>query len=170
MFCRRLGIIFIYMKPRKTKDKNPFLTVDTFKPTVRRQFERNKSGNEIYDEDGVIHKGIIGFEKPPKLADRKQYTKIYNEGRKEIVKLSMPAIKVLFYIMSEVENSDTFLFDMQKCMAFIEYKDKNSIYRAIKELKDASFIASSSSAKVYMINPLYFYNGDRIQLYKEMIR
>lgn len=158
------------MKPRKVKDKNPFFTIDTFKPTVKRQFERNKSGNQICDEDGVIHKGIIGFEKPPKLADRKQYTKIYNEGRRKMIELSMPALKVLFYIMSEMDSSDTFDFRIDKCMDFTNYKDKNSIYRAMRELKDKSFIASSSSPKVYMVNPLYFYNGDRTELYKELIR
>lgn len=159
----------MYMKPRKVKDKNPFFNQETFKPTIKRQFERNKSSNEVYDADGEVHRGVIGFEKPPKLNDRKQYTKIYNEGRKQIIKLSLPAMKVLFYIMSEMDSSDTISFDVQKCMDFSEYKDRNSVYRAVKELKDTNFIASSSSPKVYMINPLYIYNGDRIELYKELV-
>lgn len=160
----------MYMKPRKVKDPNPFFNQDTFKPTIKRQFVRNDGGNEVYDQDGVVHSGIIGFEKPPKLADRRQYTKIYNEGRRKMLTLSKPASNVLLYIMSEMDSSDTFDFRIDKCVEFTGYKDRNSIYRAMKELKDKSFIASSSSPKVYMVNPLYFYNGDRTELYKELIK
>lgn len=158
------------MKHRKVKDTNPFFTIDTFKPTVKRQFERNRSGSEVYDQDGVIHKAVIGFEKPPKLTDRKQYIKIYNEGRRQMLTLSKSANNVLLYIMSEMDSSDTIYFHIDKCMEYTGYKDKNSIYRAIKELKDRQFMASSSLPKVYIINPLFFYNGDRTELYKELVR
>lgn len=157
------------MKPRKVRDANPFFTEDTFKPTPSNKIEYNKSLNEVYDSDGVVHTGVIGFAKLPKMTDRKRFTKVYKEGLLRMMELSTPAIKVLFYIISEMDTTDTVDFTMRKCIDYTGYKDKNNIYRAIRELKEKSFITESSLPKVYMVNPLLIYNGNRIELYKELI-
>ena len=158
------------MKPRKVKDRNPFFTEDTFKPTARNKIIPNKGSSEVYNSDGEVHSGVIGFVAPPKLSDRRQFTKVYRDGLKKMMNLSTPALKVLFYIISEMDSTDTIDFTMRKCMDYTGYKDKNNIYRAIRELKDQNFIAPSSLPKVYMINPLLFYNGDRMELYMELVR
>ena len=158
------------MKPRKVRDKNPFFTEDTFKPSSRQKVEYNVSSNEVYDADGVVHSGVIGFVKPPRLYDAKRYTKVYREGWKAIMSLSEPALKVLLYIISEMDTSDTIDFSIRKCADLTGYKNNNNIYRALRELKDKSFISESSLPKIYMINPLLIFNGNRIELYNELIR
>lgn len=160
----------MYMKQRKVKDANPFFTEDTFKPSSRQKVIPNKGSSEVYNSDGEVHTGIIGFVTPPKLSDRKRFTKVYREGFLRMMKLGNPALKVLFYIISEMDSTDTIDFTIRKCMDFTGYKDKNSIYRAIRELKDNEFISESSIPKVYMINPLLVYNGNRIELYNELIK
>ena len=87
-----------------------------------------------------------------------------------MLELSTPALKVLFYIISEMDSTDTIDFTMRKCMDFTGYKDNNNIYRAVRELKEKGFISESSQPKVYMINPLLIFNGNRIELYNELIR
>lgn len=170
LFCRRFSLIFICMKPRKVRDKNPFFTEDTFKPSSRQKIIPNKGSNEVYNADGEVHTGIIGFVTPPKLSDRKRFTKVYQEGWRRMMTLSNPALRVLFYIISEMDSTDTIDFTIRKCIDFTGYKDKNSIYRAIRELKDKGFISETSLPKVYMINPLLIYNGNRLELYKELVR
>lgn len=158
------------MKPRKVRDKNPFFTEDTFKPSSRQKIVPNKGSNEVYNSDGEVHTGVIGFVTPPKLYDKKRFTKVYREGWNKMLELSTPALKVLFYIISEMDSTDTIDFTMRKCMDFTGYKDNNNIYRAIRELKAKGFISESSQPKVYMINPLLIFNGNRIELYNELIR
>lgn len=157
------------MKQRKVKDSNPFFTEETFKPTLRRKITQNKGSNEVYNADGEVHSGVLGFVTYPKMYDKKRFTKVYREGWNKMMELSTPALKVLFYIISEMDSTDTIDFSMRKCIDFTGYKDKNNIYRAIKELKDKQFISESSLPKVYMINPLLIYNGNRIELYNELI-
>lgn len=158
------------MKPRKVRDKNPFFTEDTFKPSSRQKIVPNKGSNEVYNSDGEVHTGVIGFVTLPKLYDKKRFTKVYREGWHKMLELSTPALKVLFYIISEMDSTDTIDFTMRKCMDFTGYKDNNNIYRAVRELKEKGFISESSQPKVYMINPLLIFNGNRIELYNELIR
>lgn len=158
------------MKPRKVRDKNPFFTEDTFKPSSRQKIVPNKGSNEVYNSDGEVHTGVIGFVTPPKLYDKKRFTKVYREGWHKMLELSTPGLKVLFYIISEMDSTDTIDFTMRKCMDFTGYKDNNNIYRAVRELKEKGFISESSQPKVYMVNPLLIFNGNRIELYNELIR
>lgn len=158
------------MKQRKVKDANPFFTEDTFKPSSRQKIVPNKGSNEVYNLDGEIHSGVIGFVTPPKLYDKKRFTKVYREGWHKMMNLSTPALRVLFYIISEMDSTDTIDFSIRKCTDFTGYKDKNSIYRAIRELKKEQFISESSLPKVYMINPLLIFNGNRIELYNELVK
>ena len=69
-----------------------------------------------------------------------------------------------------MDTSDTIDFSIRKCADLTGYKNNNNIYRALRELKDKSFISESSLPKIYMINPLLIFNGNRIELYNELIR
>lgn len=155
------------MAQRRTELPNPFISSDNFKPKSRRKINRNTSLNEVYDSDGVVHSGIIGFETLPELYDSQRFTKVYKQGWAIMAELSNSAMKVLLYFISVMDYCDTVEFDIRKCTRFTGYKDKSHIYKAIKELKDKSVIAETDSPRLYFLNPTMFFLGkDRLKLLK----
>lgn len=152
------------MTQRKTELPNPFISADTFKPKSRQKITPNKGSNEVYNADGEIHTGVIGFVSPPKPYDSYRFTKVYREGWKIMAELSVPALKVLFYFISVMDYSDTVEFNIHKCIKFTGYKDSATIYRSIKELKEKSILADTNIPKIFFINPLLIYRGDRLKL------
>lgn len=155
------------MAQRGTELPNPFISNENFKPKARRKINRNTSLNEVYDSDGVVHSGIIGFETLPELYDSQRFTKVYKQGWAIMAELSNSAMKVLLYFISVMDYCDTVEFDIRKCTRFTGYKDKSHIYKAIKELKDKNVIAETDSPRLYFLNPTMFFLGkDRLKLIK----
>lgn len=155
------------MAQRGTELPNPFISSENFKPKARRKINRNTSLNEVYDSDGVVHSGIIGFETLPELYDSQRFTKVYKQGWAIMAELSNSAMKVLLYFISVMDYCDTVEFDIRKCTRFTGYKDKSHIYKAIKELKDKNVIAETDSPRLYFLNPTMFFLGkDRLKLIK----
>lgn len=153
------------MADRGTELRNPFISEENFKPKSRRKIKRNKSLNEVYDADGVVHGGIIGFEVMPELYDAQRFTKVYKQGWLVMSELSSSALKVLLYFISNLDYRDTVDFDIRKCTKFTGYKDKSHIYKAIRELKDKNVIADTDSPRLYFLNPTMFFLGkDRLKL------
>lgn len=155
------------MAQRGTELPNPFISECNFKPKSRRKIKRNKSLNEVYDADGVVHCGVIGFEVSPDLYDAQRFTKVYKQGWSIMSELSSSALRVLLYFISVMDYCDTVEFDIRKCTKFTGYKDKSHIYKAIKELKEKSVIAETDSPRLYFLNPTMFFLGkDRLKLLK----
>lgn len=153
------------MAQRGTELPNPFISSDNFKPKTRRKISKNKALNEVYDSDGVVHSGVIGFEMLPELYDSQRFTKVYKQGWSIMSELSSSALRVLLYFISVMDYCDTVEFDIRKCTKFTGYKDKSHIYKAIKELKERSVIAETDSPRLYFLNPTMFFLGkDRLKL------
>ena len=153
------------MADRGTELRNPFISEESFTPKSKRKIKRNKSLNEVYDADGVVHSGVIGFEVPPEPYDYQRFTKVYKQGWLVMSELSSSALKVLLYFISNMDYRDTVDFDIRKCTKFTGYKDKSHIYKAIRELKEKNVIADTDSPRLYFLNPMMFFLGkDRLKL------
>ena len=154
------------MKNRGTELPNPFITAEYFRLKSKQKIEHNRSLNEVYDSDGVVHSGVIGFVKLPKIYDSERFFKMYKPGLKVISELSDSSTKVLLYLMSVMGYSDTVEFNIHKCSNFTGYKDKSYIYKAVKELKEKNVIADTDIPRLFFLNPTYFYLGNRLELVK----
>lgn len=155
------------MKLRGTELKNPFISEEHFKPRARRKIKKNTSFNEVYDSDGVVYEGVIGFEVLPELYDSQRFTKVYKQGWAVMSELSSSALRVLLFFISNMDYRDTVDFEIRKCTKFTGYKDKSHIYKAIRELKDKNVIAETDSPRLYFLNPTMFFLGkDRLKLLK----
>lgn len=152
------------MAQRKTDLPNPFISIDNFKPKARQKIIPNKGSNEVYNEDGEIHKGVIGFVTPPKIYDSYRFIKFYKDGLIAMDELSEAGLKVLRYILNIMDYSDTVSFDIRECEKFTKYKQRTHIYKAIRELKEKNILADTDIPRVFFINPLMFYKGDRLKL------
>lgn len=94
-----------------------------------------------------------------------------NTGLKEIM-LSFKASTntLLLYILLRVENgSDLFLINKQHLVDRLKLFSKDTLYNAINELIDKGVIAKSSEKHHYWINPGFFFNGSRPNLFPENV-
>lgn len=95
--------------------------------------------------------------------DEEKFAKIYLSQFGAFWDLSKTAIKVLGYVLNNlIPNKDIVYIDIQDAMRYTGYKEEKSLYKGIAELVNADIIARSTSYIKYFINPLIFFNGDRV--------
>lgn len=149
----------------ETHKENPFLIqaleqVNNKTKKKRKYFSASKSMCEVVNSDGEIE-GYQAFFKQIEV-DEEQFTKLYTSQLKSLFQLGNGAIRVFAYIQTKVKpNSDTFLFDLEKCGEYTSLS-VSTIYKGLAELVKNEFIARSKYDFLYYINPLIFFNGDRI--------
>ena len=95
--------------------------------------------------------------------DEEKFAKIYLSQFGAFWDLSKTAIKVLGYVLNNlIPNKDIVYIDIQDAMKYTGYREEKSLYKGIAELVNADIIARSTSYIKYFINPLIFFNGDRV--------
>lgn len=143
---------------------NPFLQNISFRNSPRFRTEANPLGrSDVYTPDGEVIDNVSDFIKPLPPYDAKRFTKVYSDGWDAFIGLSHGAMKVMVYILRIMGYSDMFSFDVKRCMKEVGFKNRESVYRAVRELKEKSLIADCEEGGYY-INPSCFYKGDRTKL------
>lgn len=108
-----------------------------------------------------------------RLIDRKQYVKVYIEFLGELIKqgLSMPGIKMLFFILKKLkEGSDIVQFTLTAAKGNTGYKYDKSIYEGLVELIRMGVIArKEDSDEQFFINPQLIFRGNRQFVYLEAL-
>lgn len=143
---------------------NPFVEHTRFKSSIRiKRVATDEHTSEMYTRDGEVVSDIVSLEKRGAAYDAKRFVKAYNDGLDVFIRLPYGAMKVMVYILKTLGSSDTFSLDLKRCMIEAGFSNRSSVYRALKELKEAKLIADSEDGEYY-INPLCFYKGDRTKL------
>ncbi len=106
-----------------------------------------------------------------KQVDPEKFVKLYLSSLENFFELTTNAIRVLSYVFSITKpNQDGVLFDLEDAMKYTGYKAKATINRALDQLIENHFIARSRHASNYYINPVIFFNGDRITFANRYIK
>ena len=134
--------------------------------TVERGAYINQDGERI--EAGGIH--------TVEKIDREQFVKLYTGHMKAIFELKPAALKVLQYLISEIQatpNADAVIMGWFSAERYFSEQDvklsRRSFLRAMTELLEKDFIAESDKPGLFWINPNYFWNGDRYRFVREYI-
>jgi len=101
------------------------------------------------------------FEKDP-------FIKLYSERNfmNAFKNTSDTASKLFLYIAYTLEkNSDVIYINAEKAMEFVGIKSPTTYYKYVQELIDNAIITRKSNSE-YWINPLFLFNGNRIEFYK----
>jgi hypothetical protein len=156
-------------------EENPFVEVaiqqiddNTVKKT---QFINGNKGveNLVINQDGevIAQSKFVRFIE----VDEERFAKLYLSQFETFWELSKTAIRVFGYIVNNlIPNKDVVYIDMQDILKYTNYKEEKSIYKGIAELVNAGIIARSTSFIKYFINPMVFFNGDRITFATTYIR
>lgn len=104
-------------------------------------------------------------------ADKQSFLKLYTPHLKAFFELSQTAYRLLQFVFHTTQetaiNKDKIYISSQQAQDF--FADNNSsissasYYRAMKELVEKLFLAETTEANFYFINPTLFFNGDRIE-------
>lgn len=148
-------------------EENPFLenalkNIET--NTVRKtQFVNGSKGveNIVSNQDGEVV-GHTRFVRYIEL-DEDKFAKVYLSQFGVFWELSKTAIRVFGYILTNlIPNKDIVYIDIQDALKYTGYREEKSLYKGIAELVNAGIIARSTSYIKYFINPMIFFNGDRV--------
>ena len=103
--------------------------------------------------------------------DEQQFAKIYLSNFSAFFDLQPSSIKVFGYILTQLKpNQDEFYFDRDECMKYTSYKSDTSIFKGLAQLLKSEIIARGKTDYRYYINPMIFFNGNRITFAKTYIK
>ena len=103
--------------------------------------------------------------------DEERFTKIYLSQFSAFFDLKSQGIKVFGYIMNNLfKDKDYFYFDREDCLNYTGYKSEKSVYIGLADLIENEIIARGKNDIIYFINPMVFFNGDRITFAKTYVK
>lgn len=104
--------------------------------------------------------------------DENKFAKVYLSQFAAFWELSKPAIRVLFgYILSALkQGQDRLIFKMNKALTYTNYSHRSHVLTGLSNLVECGIIARTSYDYECFINPLVFFNGNRVTFAKTYIR
>ncbi len=103
--------------------------------------------------------------------DEERFAKVYLSQFAAFWELSKPAIRVFGYIISTLKpGQDRIIFRMDKALSYTKYSHRSHILTGLSTLAECGIIARTSYEFEYFINPLVFFNGNRVTFAKTYIR
>jgi hypothetical protein len=103
--------------------------------------------------------------------DEDKFAKVYLSQFAAFWELSKPAIRVFGYILSALKPSqDRLIFKMDKALAYTKYGHRSHVLTGLSNLVECGIIARTPYDYEYFINPLVFFNGNRVTFAKTYIR
>lgn len=103
--------------------------------------------------------------------DEDQFAKLYISNLSQLNELSTAGVRVLTYILTRLKpNLAEVIFKIEDCMTHCKYKSKNSVYKGLTELINAQIVARGWADSIIFINPLVFFNGNRVSFATEYIK
>ena len=125
--------------------------------------QAERIANSIQDHfDGDVSVNVYVKKKAPKQSN---YVMFYQAVNLELVKILKPnACKVLLYLMSKTGYDNYVGVNQETIQEELDYKSKDSVIKAIKELKAYNIIISmpdliDKRRNVYFINPYQSWKG-----------
>lgn len=97
------------------------------------------------------------------IVDKDEFTKVYRSKVTAFFEVGKQGNRVFAFLQTILQPGQTqVFFIMRKACAFTKYKHPKDVYLGLAQLMDAQIITRSESDTMYFINPLIFFNGDRI--------
>ncbi len=157
-------------------ETNPFIeqSLEIVSENITRKYQRSSGQSQqailhAIDENGKVI-GHTTFVRQIQV-DEQQFVKIYLSRFEAFFNLSQCSIRIFGYILNNLKpNQDMILFDIDKCKEYTKYKTVKPIYKGLTELIESEIVARSKFEYVYYINPMIFFNGNRITFAESYIK
>lgn len=163
------------VKKHEVHEKNPFMQKAMEEISVKQRKEmlrRTKEGEGLLivsERSGEVE-GHTAFVRYIEV-DEAQFAKFYLSELSTLFDLTKPAIRVLAYLLNALKpNKDTVLFIMDDCLDYTKYKAKKDVLSGLSCLIESKIIARSKQEFLYFINPLVFFNGNRVTFARSYVK
>lgn len=158
-------------------EENPFLkqAVEEVQKNVVKKYKTAGSTDkkailQAYDPGTGEVLGHTQFIKQIEI-DEEKFAKVYLSNFSSFFDLQPSAIKVFGYILNQlVPNKDYFYFNREDCMKYTGYQSDTSVFKGLAMLLSSEIIARGKTDYIYFINPLVFFNGNRISFTQTYIK
>jgi|ASRO01.1.fsa_nt_gi hypothetical protein len=137
----------------------------------KKRFLKGSKGVEqtIINRDGEIT-GHTAFLQQVEV-DEDKFAKLYLSQFSAFFDLTKPAIRVFGYIMTQlIPNKDHVFIVLDDATKYTSYKTKNSVIEGLTRLCEVGILARTTTSFKYFINPLVFFNGNRVTFAKTYVR
>lgn len=158
-----------------TFDSNPFVekAIEKINENTIKKLRWIK-GNQVVqhfleDEQGkvVAHAAFLQHIE----VDEEKFAKIYLSQLGFFFDLPKPAMRIFTYILNNLQpKTDRFFIVMKEALKYTDYKEEKSIFIGLAYLCEKGLIARSETHYMYYINPMVFFNGDRVTFAKTYVR
>ena len=103
--------------------------------------------------------------------DEEKFTKLYLSQFESFWELNRAAIRIFGYIMHKMRpKSDKVEFLPDECLEYTKYKSVRQVYDGLASLLECKIIARGYNEYTYFINPLVFFNGDRVSFVRTYVK
>lgn len=137
----------------------------------KKRFVKGTKGVEqtLINKDGEVT-GHTAFLQMIEV-DEDKFAKLYLSQFAAFWDLPKSAIRVFGYLLSVLlPKSDRIYVNMKEALQHTNYKHKQSVFDGLTSLCKHGLIARSEVPYMYFINPLVFFNGDRVTFAKTYVR
>lgn len=109
-------------------------------------------GLTVVDSDGTVKDNVDGIIYTAKRYDARVFFKLYRLGVEKIATMSLPAVRVLMYMVDNMYCYEPKEFSIDECMGYTGYKSKSYLYKALKELYKNDIVLRRKNGD-YEVNP-----------------
>lgn len=158
-------------------DENPFATEDGFRVPL-------KNKTEVIQTDGPASLSVgeeqiaVAQIRRIKTVDSDPFVKLFTAELDRFFDLTPTSLRIVTVLIQDIgkirlgQGDQVYLTEKSLGDTLQNYGLKApssaSYYRAMEELISKGFIAPSSNAPLYFINPAIFFNGDRVRFVTEL--
>jgi hypothetical protein len=149
-------------------ENNPFHE-GTLESLNIRSFPIRPKGPIVNADTGEVLTKNVYLHKQTGFADNLNAVKVFNDSCEMLSNLSVPGIKVLFYVMVNLQKgSDKVYIGPLSVKKFTGYSANKDVYKGIAELIEKGVIAKSTEVLIYFINPNILFSGNKGELIKKL--
>lgn len=127
--------------------------------------------DKITSSEGVVMTGKSVKNQYCFTVEQEQFTKVFNKSayRLHIMSLSPKARDLYLWLIYEIDCGKDYIWvNKERYMEELNVS-VNTINSAIQDLIASIVIVPSAIKDVFWINPLFFFNGNRLEKYKDKI-
>ena len=153
----------------KSIETNPFVSEQKIKVVGKNQNRSIMTTEQLLSGDNIILNPELGNINVYYLLDAANKVSIYMtpELRSIYMNISEVSHKLLRYIEGILRNGEDIVkVNNEKFMSESYIKSRTTVYKGLEELCRYGFITPYHKRSYYWINPFRFFNGSRIDKYK----
>lgn len=151
--------------------ENPFIenTVQNFSTTSKKLIVGDPNRVIISRDTGEIT-GQVAFINYIEVDDEK-FIKMFTSEIKSLFSLSSAGIRVFGYVMNILKpNQDKVIIRTKECCKYAGYSSETPVRAGIGDLIKNGFLARTEYTEEYYINPMLFFNGNRVSFVRQYIK